>query len=47
MKSRILIVEDELQIAEVLRDYLQPYYEINLISNGGDVLPWVKNIDLT
>jgi two-component system response regulator BaeR len=44
--TRILIVEDERQIAEIERDYLQSHgYETHLIERGDDVVPWLKAHD--
>lgn len=42
--ARILIVEDEEKIAEVLRDYLRQYgYETHHIARGDAVEPWVRD----
>lgn len=42
MKQHILIVEDEIKIAELLRDYLtNAGYECTLLHNGDDVLSWL------
>ena len=42
MKQSILIVEDEVKLAELLRDYLHNAgYECTLLHNGGDVIPWL------
>lgn len=39
----LLIVEDEPKLAELLRDYLiQADYEVHLIADGAEVVPWVK-----
>lgn len=44
MNERILIVEDEERLASLLSDYLKKSgYETILISDGRDVLPYVKN----
>jgi two-component system response regulator BaeR len=41
--DKILIVEDEKKIAELLRDYLrQTGYETHIILCGDEVIPWVK-----
>jgi two-component system, OmpR family, response regulator BaeR len=41
--ARILIVEDEDKISEVLRDYLRQHgYETHRISRGDEVEPWVR-----
>ena len=41
--ARILIVEDEEKIAEVLRDYLRQYgYDTHHIARGDQVEPWVR-----
>jgi two-component system, OmpR family, response regulator BaeR len=41
--ARILIVEDEDKISEVLRDYLRQYgYETHRIARGDEVEPWVR-----
>jgi len=41
--AKILIVEDEPKLAQLLRDYLeQANYQCHHIDNGMDVLPWVK-----
>ena len=43
MNEFILIVEDELKLAEILRDYLhQSQFQTHIIENGLDVIPWVK-----
>ena len=39
----IVIVEDEKKLAELLREYLiQAYFEVKLIDNGLDVVPYVQ-----
>ncbi|MEN8135914.1 MAG: response regulator [Thermodesulfobacteriota bacterium] len=41
--SRILIVEDEQKLAEILRDYLaQAGFDITVLDNGLDVVPHVR-----
>ena len=41
--ARILIVEDEDKIAEVLRDYLlQQGYSVHRLARGDEVEPWVR-----
>jgi two-component system response regulator BaeR len=41
--DRILIVEDEPKIAELLRDYLvQNGYEVTTLDRGDEVEPWVR-----
>lgn len=41
--KQILIVEDEIGIAEVLRDYLKAAgYETHMLHEGTGVVPWVK-----
>lgn len=43
MPDRILIVEDEDKIAEVLRDYLLPHgFEVHRLSRGDEVDPWMR-----
>lgn len=43
MSAKILIVEDERKLAEVLADYLrQAGYEPYVIGNGLDAIPWVR-----
>lgn len=43
MAERILIVEDEEKIADVLRDYLlRDGYETHHLRRGDEVVPWVK-----
>ncbi len=44
MKYHILVVEDELKLAELIRDYLlNDRYQCSLIADGDEVLPWLKN----
>ncbi len=48
MKKQILIVEDEIKIATLLRDYLQSEiygetYQTHLLANGDEVVPWLKS----
>jgi len=41
--TKILIVEDEKKIAELLSDYLrQTGYETHILLRGDEVIPWVK-----
>lgn len=41
--TRILVVEDEVKLAEVIRDYLKAScYETDLLHRGDQVLPWLK-----
>ena len=43
MSADILIVEDELKLAELLRDYLQQsQYTTHIIDNGLEVVDWVR-----
>lgn len=43
MSNSILIVEDELKLANILMDYFQlTDYEPHQINNGNDVITWVK-----
>jgi two-component system response regulator BaeR len=43
MSGKVLIVEDEKKLAEVLRDYLkQSGFEVICLGNGMDVVPWVR-----
>jgi two-component system response regulator BaeR len=43
MAERILIVEDEEKIGDVLRDYLQREgYETHRLGRGDEVVPWVR-----
>ncbi|SLM31852.1 DNA-binding response regulator in two-component regulatory system with BaeS [Desulfamplus magnetovallimortis] len=42
--TRILIVEDEKDIAQILQEYMKKEgFQATVISNGNDVLPFVKN----
>ena len=42
--SKILIVEDEPKLAELVADYLKAAgYEAHSIANGLDAVPWVRN----
>jgi two-component system response regulator BaeR len=42
-KKQILVVEDELKIARIVKDYLENSgYEVVIISHGNDVLPQVQ-----
>ncbi|MBD3814333.1 MAG: response regulator, partial [Betaproteobacteria bacterium] len=44
--TRILIVEDEPQIAEIERDYLHSHgYETQWLERGDEVVPWLKAHD--
>lgn len=46
MKPHILIVEDEIKIAELLKDYLiNADYLCSIISHGDEVLPWLQQHD--
>ncbi len=46
MENNILIVEDELKLAELLRDYLaQANMVVNIISDGADVLPYLNEAE--
>lgn len=41
--ERVLVVEDEPKLAEVLRGYLQQAgFEVVVLSNGLEVVPWVR-----
>lgn len=41
---KILVVEDERRLAELLRDYLtQAGFEVQLLGNGLEVVPWVRD----
>jgi len=41
--SRVLIVEDEVKLAELLRDYLaQDGFEVALLHRGDEVEPWLR-----
>lgn len=43
MADRVLVVEDEPKLAELLRDYLvREGYETNVLDRGDAVEPWVK-----
>ena len=43
MASRVLIVEDEVKLAELLRDYLaQDGFEVALLHRGDEVEPWLR-----
>ncbi|WP_415905557.1 response regulator [Neptuniibacter sp. QD48_55] len=43
-QQNILIVEDEVGLAEILRDYLQASgFSVEMIHNGLEVISWVKN----
>lgn len=43
MADRILIVEDEDKIAEVLRDYLRPHgFEVHRLARGDEVDAWMR-----
>ena len=43
MSGKILIVEDEKKLAELLRDYLkQSGFETFCLENGTDAVPWVR-----
>jgi two-component system response regulator BaeR len=43
MSDSILIVEDEVKLAQLLADYFkQTEYDPHLIHHGNDVIPWVK-----
>jgi two-component system response regulator BaeR len=43
MSGKILIVEDEKKLAELLRDYLkQSGFETFCLGNGADTVPWVR-----
>lgn len=42
MKTQLLIVEDEIKIAELLKDYLNNAgYECQLLHDGDKVMPWL------
>ncbi len=46
MSARILIVEDEPQLADLLGDYLSNAgFEPHILADGRDVVPWVKAHD--
>ncbi len=40
--ARILIVEDEVDIADVLRDYLKPLGEVTVNHTGAGAIEWVR-----
>lgn len=43
---RVLIVEDEPKLAQLLEDYLQQAgYATHVIANGLDVIPWIREND--
>lgn len=43
MSMRVLVVEDEIKIAEVLRDYLvSAGYKVSCLARGDTVPPYVK-----
>jgi two-component system response regulator BaeR len=43
MNQKILIVEDEVKLAELLRDYLQQAgFGVNIVNNGRDAIPAVR-----
>jgi two-component system response regulator BaeR len=43
MSQEILIVEDEVKLAELLRDYLQQAgFTVNIVNNGRDAIPAVR-----
>ncbi|BCD99987.1 response regulator [Marinicellulosiphila megalodicopiae] len=42
--AHILIVEDESTLGNILKEYLSAeHYQVTLIENGNDVLPWLEN----
>ncbi len=44
MAERILIVEDEVKLAGLLRDYLaQEGYDVSVLHRGDEVEPWVRS----
>lgn len=44
MTNTILIVEDEIKLANLLSDYLiQAQFDVNCIHDGAEVIDWVKN----
>ncbi|ACV25500.1 response regulator [Kangiella koreensis] len=44
MSTPILIVEDEIKLAELMRDYLiRDGYEVEMLHRGDEVMPWLKN----
>ena len=43
MTGKVLIVQDEQKLAELLRDYLQQAgFDPSCLANGGEVVPWVR-----
>ena len=43
MTGKVLVVEDETKLAELLRDYLQQGgVDPSCLANGGEVVPWVR-----
>ncbi|WP_417445549.1 response regulator [Kangiella sp.] len=43
MNTPILIVEDEIKIAELMRDYLiRDGYEVEMLHRGDEVMPWLN-----
>lgn len=38
MKPRILVVDDYGMAARLMKDMLQPYYDVEITANGGDAL---------
>ena len=44
MRGKILVVEDEPKLANLLRDYLeQAGYAPHCLGNGREVVPWVRD----
>ncbi len=44
MSQQILIVEDEIKLAELLRDYLlENNYQIQMLHDGDEVEPWLRS----
>jgi two-component system, OmpR family, response regulator BaeR len=44
MSEQILIVEDEIKLANLMSDFLTSHhYVTHLIHHGGEVLPWLEN----
>lgn len=42
-QKHILIIEDEVKIAELLKDYLEQLnYKVTMIHDGGDAVAWIK-----
>jgi CheY-like chemotaxis protein len=42
-KKQILVVEDELKIARIIKDYLENSgYQVTIISHGNEVLPQIQ-----